>query len=187
MDEQKLVQLRDHYDTTDLSAEIERAHWETDVEPDPMVTTSLRLPKSVLDWVRQQAEAEHVKPTALIRRWIEQQRDDRAADVSGRLERLVERLEVAVVAEETVAKTPREATRMGWIVSVTPHGRWSARSLVSGRVVRGAKKLHNTTSSAAKVRTSSASAVKTAEGAGPRTGNRGTGLYPPSSRGSDSS
>jgi hypothetical protein len=140
MDEQKLAQLRDHYDTTDLSAEIERAQWETDVEPDPMVTTSLRLPKSMLDWVRQQAEAEHVKPTALIRRWIEQQRDKRFANVSDRLERLVERLEVAVVAEEQIPKTAKAAARKGWIVSVGPRGRWTARSPVSGRWVVAPKK-----------------------------------------------
>ena len=112
MDERKLAQLRDYYDTADLSAEIEHAHWETDVEPDPMVTTSLRLPKSVLDWVRQQAETEHVKPTALIRRWIEEQREERAKDVSGRLERLVERLEVAVVAVGS-AEDSEEGSRKG--------------------------------------------------------------------------
>ena len=139
MDEQKLAQLRDHYDATDLSAEIERAHWETDVEPDPMVTTSLRLPKSVLDWVRQQAEVEHVKPTALIRRWIEQQREERAADVSGRLERLVERLEVAVVAGEEAPMTARGTGRKGR--SATARGRWTARSPVSGRWVTRSKKV----------------------------------------------
>ena len=139
MDEQKLVQLRDYYDNTDLSAEIERANWETDVEPDPMVTTSLRLPKSVLDWVRQQAEAEHVKPTALIRRWIEQQRADRAEDVSGRLERLVERLEVAVVAGAEAPTTARGAVRKGR--SATARGRWTTRSAMSGRWVARSRKV----------------------------------------------
>jgi hypothetical protein len=151
MDEDKLAQLREHYATADLAAEIERARGETDVDSDPMVTTSLRLPKSVLDWVRQQAEVEQVKPTALIRRWIEQQRTGRAADVSGRLERLVERLEVAVAAEETAPRTPAEAERKGWIVSVAPHGRWSARSPVSGREVGGAKKARRARIAAAKV------------------------------------
>ena len=139
MDEQKLAQLRDYYDNTDLSAEIERAHWETDVESDPMVTTSLRLPKSVLDWVRQQALAEHVKPTALIRRWIEQQRDEQATDVSGRLERLVERLEVAVVAGKDAPKTPRATARKRR--SATPEGRWTARSAVSGGWVTRSSKV----------------------------------------------
>lgn len=39
---------------------------------DPMITTSLRLPKSVLDRVRLLAARDGVKPTALIRRWTEQ-------------------------------------------------------------------------------------------------------------------
>ena len=96
MDEQELARLRDHYDHADLTTDVERARWETDVDPDPMVTTSLRLPKSLLDWVRQQAEAEQVKPTALIRRWIERQRTEPDADVNRRLERAVERLEDVV-------------------------------------------------------------------------------------------
>jgi hypothetical protein len=39
---------------------------------DPMITTSLRLPQSTLDRVRVLAARNGVKPTALIRRWIEQ-------------------------------------------------------------------------------------------------------------------
>jgi len=64
--------------------------WETDVDVDPMVTTSLRLPKSLLDRVREQAAAEHVKPTALVRRWVEQRHADDGAPTgtAGRLERL---------------------------------------------------------------------------------------------------
>jgi hypothetical protein len=38
---------------------------------DPMITTSLRLPQSVLDHVRLLAAQHGMKPTALIRRWIE--------------------------------------------------------------------------------------------------------------------
>lgn len=74
MNEKELAELREHFDTTDLSDDIEAATWDTTVEPDPMVVTSLRLPKSLLDWVREQAAAERVKPTALIRRWIEDRR-----------------------------------------------------------------------------------------------------------------
>jgi hypothetical protein len=179
MDEEKLAQLRDHYATVDLTAEIERAHWEADVEPDPMVTTSLRLPKSLLDWVRQQAEAEHVKPTALIRRWIEQHRDDRATDVSGRLERLVERLEVAVIAEEEAPKTPTDAARRAWTVSVVPRGRWSARLPVSGATKKGRK-----------VRAAGVTApvvnVYTAKSGGTKTGKHRTGLDLPPSEGGGS-
>ncbi|TDN65407.1 hypothetical protein C8E95_6894 [Pseudonocardia autotrophica] len=46
----ELERLRQHYDHTDLSGSIDRARLDTDVDPNPMVTTSLRLPKDVLDW-----------------------------------------------------------------------------------------------------------------------------------------
>lgn len=66
--------LRRHYDTTDQALMVDRAVLETEVAADPMVTTSLRLPKSLLDWVRRQAEEQDLKPTALIRRWVEERR-----------------------------------------------------------------------------------------------------------------
>lgn len=83
----------------DFSKEMEQAVWETDTEPDPMITTSLRLPKSLLDWVREQAAAQHVRPSGLIRQWIEQRRDaDDATGVEDLAERL-ERLERAVFSD----------------------------------------------------------------------------------------
>lgn len=95
MNEKDLAELREHFDSTDLSDAIESATWETEVDPDPMIVTSLRLPKSLLDWVRAQAEAERVKPTALIRRWIEDRRPAQTrtgqltlADLAARVDRL---------------------------------------------------------------------------------------------------
>lgn len=73
MNEEEAAELRAHYDDTDAGDAVERGRWETDTT-DPMVTTSLRLPKSVLDWVRAEAEVQQVEPTALIRRWIEDRR-----------------------------------------------------------------------------------------------------------------
>jgi hypothetical protein len=71
----KLERLAEYYDTHDTSTELERAEpvdeW---ANPDPMVSLSLRLPKSLLDWVCTQARTEHTKPTQLIRRWIEEHR-----------------------------------------------------------------------------------------------------------------
>lgn len=87
----KMHQLRDHYDNVDTSADMEDGHWESETDQDPMVTTSLRLPKSLLDWVRQQAETERVRPTALIRHWIEERR----VGADSMAERLT-RLEAAV-------------------------------------------------------------------------------------------
>lgn len=88
----KLDELATYAQTHDFSAEMEEGVWETDTEADPMVTTSLRLPKSLLDWVREQAAAQHVRPSGLIRQWIEQRRDSGGAanveDLAARLERL---------------------------------------------------------------------------------------------------
>ena len=53
-----------------------------------MVSLSLRLPKSLLDWVRAQARTEHTKPTQLIRRWVEERRSGEPS-----LEQRVRRLE----------------------------------------------------------------------------------------------
>lgn len=95
MTPEQLAELREHYDTTSTADEMTGAgHWESDVDPDPMVTTSLRLPRSLLDWVRARAAVEKTKPTALVRRWIEEQRDHESIPrptVAG--DDLVERLE----------------------------------------------------------------------------------------------
>jgi len=69
----KLHRLAEYYDNHDTSTELDRAELvDEPVDSDPMVSLSLRLPKSLLDWVRAQARAEHTKPTQLIRRWIEE-------------------------------------------------------------------------------------------------------------------
>jgi len=94
-------ELRDHFDVTDLTDAVETATWETDVDPEPMIVTSVRLPKSLLDWLRERASTENVKPTTLIRRWIEDQRDASVADTRdasvARLADRVSRLETLAV------------------------------------------------------------------------------------------
>jgi hypothetical protein len=88
MDQDKLHNLRDYYDH-DNSVGGEDGVWETDTEDDPMVTTSFRIRKSLLDWVRAQAESQDIKPTALIRRWIEDRHNhDDARSVTSRLNAL---------------------------------------------------------------------------------------------------
>lgn len=79
----------------DFTAEIEHGgvcEDDPDPDPDPMVTTSVRLPTSLLDWVRARAAAEHVRPSALIRQWLEQRREAEpgtdAADLAARVARL---------------------------------------------------------------------------------------------------
>lgn len=92
MDQDKLRDLRNYYDNEN-SVGGEDGAWETDTEDDPMVTTSIRLPKTLLDWVRAQADDQGVKPTALIRRWIEERNN---ADHPRPLADRVEALETAV-------------------------------------------------------------------------------------------
>ena len=104
MRDRELDSLREHFDNADLSDAVDTTQWETEVDPNPMIVTSVRLPKSLLDWVREQAAAEHVKPTALIRRWVEdRQRADQSHragsgdDRVGRLEERVQQLEAVLL------------------------------------------------------------------------------------------
>lgn len=96
MDDRKLDALREHFDGSDLPDVIGEATWDSEIDSDPMIVTSIRLPKSLLDWVREQAVGEQLKPTALIRRWIEDQRRSstrqRTSDDDDTVTRLAERV-----------------------------------------------------------------------------------------------
>ena len=95
----KLYEIAAYAEGHDFSKEMEQGVWDTDTEPDPMITTSLRLPKSLLDWVRERAAAQHVRPSGLIRQWIEQRRDAGGATGAADLAERLERLERAVFSE----------------------------------------------------------------------------------------
>ncbi|MFI6574249.1 hypothetical protein ACIBFB_00505 [Nocardiopsis sp. NPDC050513] len=75
MDEKRLDELADYYDRHDISEEIADGPLERH-EPVPadqvMIVSSIRLPKPTMDRVREAAVAEGVKPTALMRQWIEE-------------------------------------------------------------------------------------------------------------------
>ena len=64
--------LRQHYDNTDTSAELEKAELDTTIVGEPMVGITIRLPASTLDAARGIARNDGVKVTALLRQWIEQ-------------------------------------------------------------------------------------------------------------------
>jgi hypothetical protein len=96
----KLDEIADYAQGHDFAAEMEQGTWEADTDADPMVTTSVRLPKSLLDWVRQRAAAQHVRPSVLIRQWIEQRRDEDGTESTGDLLARVERLERAVFSDK---------------------------------------------------------------------------------------
>ncbi|GGP43318.1 hypothetical protein [Saccharothrix coeruleofusca] len=103
----RIQDLRDYYDSHDTSESMEEGQWEVDTVDDPMVTTSLRLPKSLLDWVRERANAEHMKPSAWIRTLLE-----RARDGDGSLEQRVDVLEQAIltVVGQRVPPPPSRST-----------------------------------------------------------------------------
>ena len=92
----KLDEIADYAEHHDFAAEMEQGTWEAGTDADPMITTSVRLPKSLLDWVRHRAATQHVRPSVLIRQWIEQQRDAAEAEDARDLAARVERLERAV-------------------------------------------------------------------------------------------
>ena len=54
----ELERLAEYYDTHDTSTEMDDGDW---VEPQPMATTSLRLPADVIDQLKQQARTRHVR------------------------------------------------------------------------------------------------------------------------------
>lgn len=75
MVDKELNEIAEHYDTTDISQEIAEADLKRH-EPlssdEVMIVSSIRLPKSTMDKVRAAAAELGVKPTALIRSWIEE-------------------------------------------------------------------------------------------------------------------
>jgi len=106
----RIEELRDYYDSHDTSAEMEQGQWETDVVDDPMITTSLRLPKSLLDWVRDQAGAEHAKPSAWIRALIERTRTGNA-DLAERVSAL-ESLFSLIAAQQNSSTSPHQSAAL---------------------------------------------------------------------------
>lgn len=70
-DAQQIRELATYYDEADTSQDLERAQRDDSVVAEPMVTTSLRLPRSTINDLRHHAEERGVRPTQLIREWVE--------------------------------------------------------------------------------------------------------------------
>lgn len=72
MDEDQLEELRNYYDSTDTADMIEKAQPDDRaIRPDEvMVSTSIRLPRSLMNRVRERAADAGVPATALIRQWV---------------------------------------------------------------------------------------------------------------------
>ncbi len=65
----ELERLATYYDTHDTSAEMQTGER---VEPQPMVTTSLRLPAALASALRAEARGKAVRYTVLLRRILEE-------------------------------------------------------------------------------------------------------------------
>jgi predicted DNA-binding protein len=87
--EAALNELADYYDANDTSAHMEGGQW---VEPGRMVTTSLRLPADVINELKRQAQASHVRYTTYIRAILERAANGSSslelADITERLKRI---------------------------------------------------------------------------------------------------
>lgn len=70
----RIDELREHYDNTDTSSELDRAEYvPADAPPasERMTTFAVRLPLPVLERVRQIAAEDGVTTSEMLRRWIE--------------------------------------------------------------------------------------------------------------------
>jgi hypothetical protein len=87
--EAELERLAEYYDTHDTGAEMEPGRW---IEPQPMATTSLRLPVEVIEELKRQAQARHVRYTSYVRSILERAArgggPPEIADITERLERI---------------------------------------------------------------------------------------------------
>jgi predicted DNA binding CopG/RHH family protein len=85
----ELEQLASYYNSHDTSTEMEHGEW---VEPQPMATTSLRLPTDVISQLKLQAKARHVRYTSYVRSILERaargESPPEIADITERLERI---------------------------------------------------------------------------------------------------
>lgn len=70
MDQHKIDELREHYDNTDVASHFQDAALNTDAADEILVSTSIRLPQSLVNKVREQAAALGIPATALMRQWV---------------------------------------------------------------------------------------------------------------------
>lgn len=117
MDPKKAAELREYYDSHELTDE-DFARMRP-AEPVPaeqvMITYSLRLPKQVMDSIREQAKSHGVKPTALMRKWIEERAEagNGSEVVYMRLPEVSRVVHEAIRAELTDPELLRALKRLG--------------------------------------------------------------------------
>ena len=70
MDQNKINELREYYDNTDVAEHFREAELDTRTPSEVLVSTSIRLPQSLVDKVREQAADLGIPATALMRQWV---------------------------------------------------------------------------------------------------------------------
>jgi predicted DNA binding CopG/RHH family protein len=69
MNNEELNELRDYYDNIDVASEFTNTELDTRTTDEVMVSTSIRLPQSLVDKVRTQAAALGIPASTLMRQW----------------------------------------------------------------------------------------------------------------------
>lgn len=90
-----LERLAGYYETHDTSTEIE--HGER-VEPQPMATTSLRLPAEIIDELKRQARARNIRYTSYVRSILEHAAQGGSPPDMAEITKRLERIERAVTS-----------------------------------------------------------------------------------------
>jgi hypothetical protein len=70
MNPDKINELRDYYDNTDVAAHFTDATPDTRTTTEVFVSTSIRLPQTLVNQVRDQAATLGIPATALMRQWV---------------------------------------------------------------------------------------------------------------------
>lgn len=76
----RLDKLRERYENTDMSPALDTATMDEQVTDDILVSTSIRLPKPLLDRVRDRAAEAGIPATTLMRQWIVDRIDDQQSE-----------------------------------------------------------------------------------------------------------
>jgi predicted DNA binding CopG/RHH family protein len=70
MNHDDLNELRGYYDNTDVASEFADAELDTRTTDEVMVSTSIRLSRSLVEKVREQAAVLGIPVTTLMRQWV---------------------------------------------------------------------------------------------------------------------
>jgi hypothetical protein len=125
----ELERLAEYYDIHDTSTEMDNGDW---VEPQPMVTTSLRLPADVIDQLKQQARTRHVRYTTYVRAILEHAARGGSppewAEITERLDRIERALSVGLPHDDQKTALRTSAPGREDTCNEARSGGWSSTS-----------------------------------------------------------